>query len=290
MTDDPQGASPSDTTSTGGAEPDTSGEPRRTAVRSFLHKGAELAEELIQENGQLREEVDQLREHNARLRAQVASDDAIRDLAQTIERLERERNDLLRRSEQLEQSRHSDQRKFAEVEQELNDLANLYVANQQIHSSVSVPQVVQQLRDMITQLVGAAEFVIYVAEEPQRAHPVAFEGIDAQALGPVSLSEGPVGDACLTRVPRFKRETPLGRGSLDAPLAVIPLVVEEQSIGAVSILSLLSQKQAWAPIDEELFKLIGEQGAMALVAAGLYERHRDPFQALTDIGSRFQAS
>ena len=53
---------------------------REAFVRSFLKKGFELTEELLVENTGLRGEIARVRDENARLRAAVASSEAIRDL------------------------------------------------------------------------------------------------------------------------------------------------------------------------------------------------------------------
>src|SRR5690606_3527613 len=135
---------------------------REVFVRSFLKKGVEYTEHLLKENDELRDELLRLRDDNARLRAQVASDDAIRDLLRTVEALEKERRDLVERSERLEATRREDEGRQAEIEQEVNDLANLYIASYQLHASLSVRRVVRHLRDMCGQLVGALGFVIYI--------------------------------------------------------------------------------------------------------------------------------
>src|SRR5690606_25344995 len=109
----------------------------------------------------------------------VASDDAIRDLLRTVEALEKERRDLVERSERLEATRREDEGRQAEIEQEVNDLANLYIASYQLHASLSVRRVVRHLRDMCGQLVGALGFVIYIVDPTSReARPVAWEGVE----------------------------------------------------------------------------------------------------------------
>ena len=58
---------------------------RESFVRSFLKKGVEYTEHLLQENAQLRDDLSRIQDDNTRLRAQIASDDAIRDLLRTVE-------------------------------------------------------------------------------------------------------------------------------------------------------------------------------------------------------------
>ena len=77
---------------------------REAFVRTFLRKGVELTEDLLRENQELQSEMSRLQIDNARLRAQVASDDAIRELLRTVDALEQEKKDLMSRSRELEQA------------------------------------------------------------------------------------------------------------------------------------------------------------------------------------------
>lgn len=268
-------------------EPSDLVKEREQFVRTFLKKGVEFTEELVHENYELRNDIVRLRGENTRLRTQIASDDAIRDLLKTIERLEVEKTDLLTRSNELERSHRKDERRYQEIENELNDLANLYIASHQLHASLSVPRVVRQLCDMLGQLVGAQRFVIYLRDpEGGEATPLASEGLSDDDLQPVSATEGPVGDAMLTGMPTIREDLPFGEGSQQAPLAVVPLVADEQSVGAISILSVLEQKERWASVDRELFKLLGKQAATALIGANLYAEASDPMAALTGLKKR----
>ena len=65
-------------------------------LKSFFRKGAKLAEELVRERETYKQSLSALEDENARLRAQVASDDAIRDLLRKIEQLEVEKEHILR--------------------------------------------------------------------------------------------------------------------------------------------------------------------------------------------------
>ncbi len=91
---------------------------RESFVRQFLRKGVELTESLIEDNKALRSDLAEAQREIARLRAQVASDDAIRDLLRKIEALEVERNKLIERSSALEESTRRTETRNFEVEQE----------------------------------------------------------------------------------------------------------------------------------------------------------------------------
>lgn len=251
---------------------------REVFVRSFLRKGVEYTEQLLHENTDLRDEIHALRTENARLRAQVASEDAIRDLLKTVQRLESERNELIERSTALEQVGREHAHRQAAVEQEINDLANLYIAAFQLHATFSVRRVVRHICDMLGQLIGAHAFVVYVNEET-RAVPIASEQMADEELSSIGLGEGPVGEVCLTGIRRL-RETDLGAEDRDDPIAILPLMAAGRPIGAIEIVRVLEQKTAWVNVDHELFQLLEAHAGKALLAAHLFSTSTSPLRAL----------
>jgi len=254
---------------------------REAFVRKYLRKGVELTEQLLQENESLRTELEELRSHNANLTAQVKSDDAIRDLLRTVERLEQEKRALLDKSAQLEQASRRYEGRYTAIEQELNDLANLYVASFQLHSTLNPVHVVQHIKELLAQLVGAEGFVVYLlSADGTQAHPVGFEGVAESSLGPVAVGQGAIGKVCATGVSSVKQGDPLGKGSLEEPLAVLPMMVDNQTVGAIAILALLEQKHAWVQVDQELFHLLGSHAGAALLSAHLYQKHPDALTAM----------
>ncbi|MCB9611548.1 MAG: GAF domain-containing protein [Sandaracinus sp.] len=259
---------------------------REAFVRSFFKKGVEYTELLLRENRDLRDELEDLRAQNARLRSQVASDDAIRDLLRTVERLEGERRTLVDRSKELERFEAEHEHRQQQIEQEMNDLANLYVASFQLHASLSVRRVVRHLQDMVGQLVGAEAFVIYVIDdEASRIVPIASEHVDPAEVRTLELGEGPVGEACMTGLRRM-RESQVHVADRSDPVAVIPLLADGKPIGAVEIVHLLEQKNGWASVDHELFELLAAHAGAALIAANLYEQAGGPLGALRHLTSK----
>jgi len=254
---------------------------REAFVKNYLRKGVELTEQLLRENEELRTALAEQREHNTNLTAQVRSDDAIRDLIRTVERLEQEKRSLLDRSAQLEQASRRYEGRYTAIEQELNDLANLYVASFQLHSTLNAVHVVQHIKELLAQLVGAERFVVYLlTPDGTQAVPVGFEGVGEADLAPLAVGQGAIGRVCATGVSSVKQGDPLGHGSFDEPLAVLPMMVDNQTVGAIAILSLLEQKHAWVQVDQELFHLLGSHAGAALLAAHLYQKHPDPLVAM----------
>ena len=216
---------------------------REQFVRQFLPRAVEITEELLEENNRLRAELASLQADNARLRTEVTAD-TLRDL-----------------------------------ETELNDLANVYIASHQLHADLSLRRVVRHLKDTIEQLVGAEAFVIYVLEpETRRVVPLGWEELEEGEVHPIPLGQGPIGEACLTGIALVRDD--MRRGSLEDPVAIIPLMVAGRPVGAVAIARMLEQKAGWAPVDRELFKLVGAHGGTALLAANLFANVARPEDAL----------
>jgi hypothetical protein len=256
---------------------------RETFVRNFLHKGVELTEDLIRENQGLEQQVRSLQDDNTRLRAQLASNDAIRELLVTIENLERERKSLLNRSDELERAFQQHEVRHNEVESELNDLASLYVASFQLSNTLSVGRVVRHMCELLEQLVGAQTFVIYIiSPDGKRGLPVGSRGHGASpVLQPVSVEDGAVGDVCLTGIARVLE--PMQPRSGGEPIAVLPLIFDSEVVGIIVISKLLPHKRNWVRVDEELFKLLSAHGATALIAANLYAKEAGARSALKDM-------
>lgn len=256
---------------------------RETFVRQFLKKGVEVTETLIAENAQLRKDLDEAELENARLRAQVASDNAIHDLLQKIEGLEAERNALIAKSKVLEEEGKDRDGQQAAIEQEVNDLANLYIASRQLHAATSVRRVIRHLCDMCGQLVGGYGFAVYViSDDGKKATPISQEGLEG-VVPPAEVipGEGPIGDPLLTGLP-YVREAEgeaLRVGSFEDPVAAIPLMVDGKAIGVIAIVTLLEQKSSWASVDRELLQLLGAQAGIALIAANLYAATDGPIAA-----------
>ncbi len=259
---------------------------REAFVRNVLKKGMEYTEELIHENRELRAELDAMQTQVAELRSQLASDDAIRDFVKTIEKLEAERRALVHRHTVLEETERAHANRQQEIEQEINDLANLYIANFQLHASFSLRRVVRHLCDMVGQLIGAEAFVIYLVQGNEVV-PIASEHVPPESLSTFALGAGPVGEACLTGIRRV-RETELSTERADDPVAVIPLMADGRPVGAAEIVRMLEQKQSWASVDHELFELLAAQAGTALIAAALYDPDLGPVASLAGLPARLE--
>ncbi len=255
-------------------------------VKSFS-RGARLTDEFIADYERLLDRLGVLEAENANLRAQVAADRAVRELVQKIERLEAEKSDLLSRTTRAEAISNQFTTRVQEVESEFSNLANLYVASNQLHSSLSPRGVTRRIKEVLAQLVGAERYSMYLAnEDSTELVPIASEGVPGGELLPVPVQGSRLGAVFQSGEAQVEEEGDPSRGELDRPAAAIPLIVDERVVGVIAIFSTLSQKTRFDAVDFELFRLLGQQAAAALVSASLFaqaERRLPGLEAFLDL-------
>jgi hypothetical protein len=235
-------------------------------------KGAKLAEQFMREHDQMQAQLRELEAENAELRAKVEADLAVRELLDKIKSLESEKKELLSRFHAVEAQSSEVTARVHEIEAEFSNLANLFVASNQIHASLSPRGVMRRVKEVLAQLVGAERYCVYFSN-PDRTElvPIAFEGVPGAELGNVPIGEGPIGEVFKSGAARVVESDP-SRGSLSAPAALIPLAVDDQLVGVIAIFGTLLQKKRFDTIDFELFKLLGQHAAAALVSASLFSQ------------------
>lgn len=245
---------------------------RDNFVKTFT-RGSRLTDEFIQDYERLHDRLQELENENAGLRATIAADRAVRDLVTKIEKLETEKRELLSRTSRAEAITNQFTARVQEVETEFANLANLYVASNQLHSSLSPRGVTRRIKEVLAQLVGAECYSMYlVNRDGTELVPIASEGVPGGKLMPVPVAGTRIGDVQRTGEAAVNEEGDPSRGALEAPAAIIPLSVDERVVGVIAIFSTLSQKKRFDAVDFELFKLLGQQAAAALVSASLFAR------------------
>jgi hypothetical protein len=239
----------------------------------FLKKftrGSRLTEEFLREVELLHERLRSLEAENAGLRAKVEADEAIRDLLAKIERLETEKRELLSRFHRAEAKSTEFTARVQEVESEFANLANLFVASNQLHSSLSPRGVTRRIKEVLAQLVGAERYCMYLANaEGTELVPIAYEGVAGSSLTPIKIADSELGQALLKGTAQVSDHDPT-EGSIQRPAAIIPLSVDEKTVGVIAIFATLAQKKRFDTVDFELFKLLGQHAAAALVSASLF--------------------
>ncbi len=110
-----------------------------------------------------------------------------------------------------------------------------------------------------------------IGPEAEQLVPIASEGIPGDRLRPLPLS-GRIGDAVRSGVAAIDEDRDANSVDFESPVVVVPLVVDDTKVGAIVIYATLEQKSRFSHTDFELFKLLGQHAAAALVGAALFEQ------------------
>lgn len=234
-------------------------------------KGAQLTREFVEQYESLQRELAALQAENGRLRAAIEADDAIRDLLKKIEALEAEKRELLSHYRRVEEVTSDFNARFREMEDEFANLANLFVASSSLHSSLSPRAVTRRLKEVLEQLVGAEQFGVYlVARDGRTLNPIAVVGLPMDSPAPEALAHGLLGEVARSGVARIDDDGDPSLGTIEKPPAVFPLQIDDNIVGVVAIFRSFGQKTKFSTVDFELFRLLGQHAAAALMSSGLF--------------------
>ncbi len=254
-------------------------------------KVALLRQELAKDPGALEkaqqqgtsEELAALSQERDRLKAELAQQKgSTGDLAKVYQERDRLKAEfeqqtlaleqVTERMAQVEQENAEFAERFLGIEKESSNLASLYVASYQLHSSLEYEVVLRRINEILINLIGAERFAIYLFDAKANAFTlVDGEGVDERKGGKI-----PLADNFLSRVARSK-ELYLAKdvttlGDDERPIAALPLIAADELLGLLVVYKLLIQKDSFESIDMELFDLLAGHAAIALRAAQLYSR------------------
>lgn len=282
MADPPRNPPPPSTES---APPDLRKEADQ--VLQNLTKGSRLTEEFLRDQAKLAARAQELEQENARLRAQLEADDAVRELLAKIATLETEKKDLLSRFAAVEEQTNAFDVRRREFEAEFANLANLFVASNQIHASMSPRGVTRRIKEVLAQLVGAESYAMYMVDnQNEELVPIASEGVPADRLVSVNTEGTRLGIVAQSGSAVVNEDVDSSALNFDDPPAIVPLAIDDRVVGVIAIFSTLAQKTRFDTTDFELFKLLGQHAAAALVSASLFakaERRIPGLEAFLDL-------
>lgn len=230
-------------------------------------RGVQFTEELLQENERLRVRLVRLEEENRALVKNRVKYDSYRDLVEQIHSLDEERSHLMERFRAVENENQDYKERYKEIEEENNRLANLYISSYQLHSTLDLREVVRITFEIVINLVGALEFCLYFKED-NKLFAVRAEGPARSDLPTLTIGKGTVGRIAQENT-LYVSGDDLTHGSVHNPVVCIPLVVEGELFGMISIFSFLAHKPCITELDRELFNLLGQHAATALYSARL---------------------
>ena len=248
---------------------------RGEELRNMFNRARAFTEELLRENERLRFRVAGLEREleTPGAKGAAAPTESVKEITERLHALEKERDDLLARFRQVEAMNRSVAARYEEIEAQNNNLANLYVASYQLHATLNFSEVLDTVREILINLIGAEGFAIFwVDERGGRLRRELSQGMGTDVPEKLRPEDGPLKNA-------FQGEsyyaTPLPeRAEVDVthPIACIPLKIGARVIGLVAIYRLLQQKERFDPLDFELFTLLAGHAATALFSSKLYQR------------------
>jgi GAF domain len=231
-------------------------ESLRGMFRNLAERSRELRDDLIRENERLRSRV-QLLETDF-----VAAEGIV---AREFEGAKGERERLSREADKLTEENQDFARRYVELEEHATGLANLYAATFQLHATLDPAEVVKTISEIAINLIGAADFTLYLTDDAKGDFVVAArEG----ELSP-NVPRLPALTHALEREVVGGRRTVFAEPDPDAktPICCTPLVFRDRLVGILTVYALLSHKKGFSGLDRELFDLLGDQAALAIVSS-----------------------
>ena len=156
--------------------------------------------------------------------------------------------------------------RYVSVANENEGLASLWVASCRLHSTLEPDEVTDIICEILIELVGAEEFGILLADtRSSELTAVRVEGPADHYPERVVLGEGPIGVAVRDGLAAYDEQ-----GQADRPLAVVPLLIKGDPVGAIVITRLLKHRAGFDAVARELLGLLSGHAATALMSSRLY--------------------
>lgn len=265
-------------------------------IRSALERLNSFTERLLAENARLRQAL--ARSHaGGGPPPDGEAEERIRELERRLADARQEAASLSRggaspteeseRSAALERELADVKQRLDEVEDQNNNLANLYVASYQLHSTLDFKEVIAVVMEIVINLIGAERFCLMLLDgKTQELAVIAAEGMDRTPSARIKLGDGRIGGVAQTGETYYRAEDEDGETDFLHPLAAIPLKIKDHVIGVIAVYGLFPQKQGFSTVDYDLFNLLAGHAATAIFSAKLYsesERKLSTIQSFLDL-------
>ena len=254
---------------------------------AMYNKVSQFTQELLTQNRELSAQIQKLEEARDKAMQEFAGKEE-QDLQKKIVELRKEKDALLGRYKEMSQEAKDFLNRYHDIETENNNLANLYVASYQLHSTLDFMEVLDVITEIIINLIGAGKFALFLHQEKQGIlKPVKSEGLLLDAMPLIKLGEGMIGVVAESGETYF-REVPASNLEIDPehPMVCIPMKIQDRLVGVIAVYQLLPQKQKLEKVDYELFGLLAAHAATALFSARLYSesvRKRETIKGFLDL-------
>lgn len=204
------------------------------------------------------------------------------------QKLVEENERLLARISELEQENQDFAEQLVEIEQVNNNLTNLYIASTRLHSELDHDRVISIIKEVAINFVGAEKFALLTYDESTSSlNFESGEGFEEEEFPELSVKDG-VWEEVVTTGESYFAEGNVVEGSDDplAPIAAIPLRIDDRCMGVLAVYHLFVQKEKFEQVDYQLFSMLAEHAAIALFSSSLYsasERKRETYKGLMDL-------
>jgi nitrate/nitrite-specific signal transduction histidine kinase len=225
-----------------------------SAGRTYISRALDEQQQYV--NGLLQE--------NEKLRSRTAMLEG--DLLRALEQHRAAAGELQRMRASFEEVAGENQRfseKYQHIEEQSSNLANLYVASYQLHTSVDRLAVLTAIQEIVINLVGSEQLAIYERNGESEFRLASSFGLDDAGVAPLvtgefaveKLGEGHIFDDPANRQPLT---------------ACVPLQIGERVVGAILVFRLLDHKPSLEQVDHELFELLAVHASTALYCSTLH--------------------
>jgi uncharacterized protein YigA (DUF484 family) len=193
-------------------------------------------------------------------------------LRKRVAKLDEERVELERRLKKVEEENKDFANQCVQAHEHSEAINNLYVASHRLHATLDAMEVMQIIKEILIELIGAEEFGILLLEKKKNALQL-VAGESAEKRLPAELlpaDSGVIGEVASSGEPFFFEPKTPAEKEAGLPLAAIPLQMNGTSVGVIVIYKLLSQKTGFSAVDHDLLQLLAAHAASALVSARLH--------------------
>lgn len=164
---------------------------------------------------------------------------------------------------QVEAENRTFAERYVQIESHNEVLQNLYVSSHRLHATLDPNEVLDTIKEIVINLVGGEKFGIWMLDDAESLAMslLAHEGLEEGAkLAPkeIQLAKTVLGSDAWYGTPD------------DQPLAVVPLRVDNRSVGLIVIRAIFGHKKALGHLDQQILGLLSGQAATALTSARLY--------------------
>ena len=196
----------------------------------------------------------------------------VASLRTRVAKLEKERKALAERLKNVEAENRDFADLYVKAQEQSEAINNLYVASHRLHATLDAAEVMNIIKEILIELIGAEEFGVLLIEKKKNALELALgEGVEKRLpAGLLPLGDGVIGEVTVSGEPFFfEPKTPVEKEA-GLPLAAIPLQINGSSVGVIVIYKLLIQKAGFSTIDHDLLQLLAAHAASALISAKLH--------------------